>query len=392
MYNRLMSLLFIIAVSFGHAQSSIDNALALIEKNNKHIKSAEQFVAMKQLENRSGISLENPSVSADYMIGRPVSGGNQFDFLAVQSFDFPSVYAKKGGLADEWNLLLEIELKAIRQDILLEAKLLILELIYLNKQKEISQERTNQSQRIVDDYQKRYNAGDTTILALNKSKIHLLTHKSNARRLSSEITIKREHLAELNGGLSIEINSTTFPIENAVEPFDLLEDKIEQSDPALKALRQQSSISESQLALSKAMALPSFELGYHYQSVLGQRFNGAHLGFTIPLWEHKNKVQTERLRVELTKIKINEHETEHFYEIKELYQAYENLKVEFEEYEAALGELNSEFLLKKALDAGEINFINYVYELNYYYDASDELRSIERDYHSAIAKLYKYQL
>ncbi|MFT5779106.1 MAG: cobalt-zinc-cadmium efflux system outer membrane protein [Crocinitomicaceae bacterium] len=392
MNNRLLSILFIFTISIGYGQSSIDSALTLISKNNKHIKSAVHFVTMKQLDNRSGLTLENPTISADYMIGRPVSGGNQLDFLAVQGFEFPTVYAKKGALADQQNLLLEMELIELRQNVLLEAKLVILEIIALNKQREILQERTNKAQRIVDDYQKRYSVGDTTVLVLNKSKIHLLSHKSRARRLASEITIKSEHLAELNGGIPIEVNSNTFPLVPNVEPFEQLEAQIEQHDPALKALHQQSSISESQLALSKAVALPNFELGYHYQSVLGQQFNGAHLGITIPILEHKNRVKTERFRVELTKIKINEHETEHYYEIKELYHSYENLKVELNEYTTALEGLNSEVLLKTALDLGEISFINYVLDLNYYYDAYDELSSIERDYHIAIAKLYKYQL
>jgi outer membrane protein, heavy metal efflux system len=49
-------------------------------------------------------------------------------------------------------------------------------------------------------------------------------------------------------------------------------------------------IGQQMVEVSKALNLPKFETGYHYQAMLGQRFNGLHLGLTIPLWENKNKV------------------------------------------------------------------------------------------------------
>ena len=140
------------------------------------------------------------------------------------------------------------------------------------------------------------------------------------------------------------------------------------------------------------MALPNLEIGYRYQTVLGQTFSGAHFGISLPLWEHKNTIKAERARVELTTIEINEHETEHYYEIKELYATYENLKKDLAEYNAVIIQLNSEEILNKSLELGEINFITYAMELNYFYNTYDQFSILEKEYHMAIARLYKYQL
>ena len=157
-------------------------------------------------------------------------------------------------------------------------------------------------------------------------------------------------------------------------------------------MNQEAVIGQANLELTKAMTLPTFEAGYRYQSVLGQTFNGVHAGITIPLWEHKNEIKTQRARADLTQIEVDEHQTEHYYEIKELYENYKNLKVELAEYESVLNELNSYDILKKSLDLGELDFITYTLELNYFYDAQDQLKHIEKEYHLAIAKLYKYTL
>ena len=91
-------------------------------------------------------------------------------------------------------------------------------------------------------------------------------------------------------------------------------------------------------------------------------------------------------------MKIEEHEIGHSYEIKELYENYKNLKIELKEYQAVLNGLNSFQILKIALDLGQIDFISYSIELNFFYKAEDQLNNIEKEYQLAIAKLHKYQL
>ncbi len=391
-YKLLSALLFTIYTISLSAQNSIEKAIDSVKQNNKTIISAKQFVSAKSMEYNTGLTIENPSISADYMIGTPVSGGNQFDFLAVQGFDFPTAYSKKGTLAEEKITLLNFSFQEMQQNILLEVKLMAIEMIYLNKKKLVLEKRKINSEQIVDDYQAKFQVQEISALDLNKSKIQLLNIKSELRSIESEIIIKTQHLTELNGGIPLSIADTLYPIAIDVPQFEVLEDSIEANDPRLKWLHQQTNVYESQVDVDKAMALPKFEAGYHYQSVLGQTFNGVHLGLTIPLWQNKNMIKASEANVELGTAEVEEHELDHFFEVKELYEQYENLKLTLQEYQLVLENMNSEQLLKTSLDAEEISFITYSMELQYYYDTYDAYSKIELDYHLVLAKLYKYQL
>lgn len=391
-YKHIILLLCLLLNETCSAQSPIDKALESVSRNNKTIQAAQQFVTAQKLEHRTGITPNNPYLSADYLIGKNASFGNQFDFALIQSLDFPSVYFKKGHLADEQDKLLDISIDELRQTVLLEAKETVLELIYLNGQKKVLEERKSNAQLIVVAYQKKFDLEEINALELNKAKILMLNIKSELRNINSGIKMKSDHLSEMNGGFSIQITESKYTIVQDLPSFKILEDTIEKNDPSLKILNQQAQVSQSSLELKKAMTLPSFETGYRYQSVLGQTFNGVHIGLNIPLWQHKNELKTERAKAEFVKLEIEEHEIEHSYEIKELYENYKNLKIEWEEYKTVLNGLNSSQILKIALDLGQIDFITYSMELNFFYQAEDQLNNIEKEYQLAIAKLYKYQL
>jgi cobalt-zinc-cadmium efflux system outer membrane protein len=391
-YKYIIFLLCALLNETCSAQSSMDQALESVSRNNKTIQAAQQFVTAQKLEHRTGITPENPYLSADYLIGKNASFGNQFDFALIQSLDFPSVYFKKGNLADEQDKLLDISMDELRQKVLLETKETVLEIIYLNGQKELFEERKANAQLILEAYQKKFDLEEINALELNKAKIQMLNIKSALRNINSGIKMKGDHLSEMNGGSSIQISDSKYALVPDLPSFEVLEDTIEQNDPSLKSLNQQAQVSQSSLALKKAMTLPNFETGYRYQSVLGQTFNGVHIGLNIPLWQHKNELKTERAKAEFVKLEIEEHEIGHSYEIKELYENYKNLKIEWEEYQAVLSGLNSFQILKVALDLGQIDFITYSMELNFFYEAEDQLNHIKKEYQLAIAKLYKYQL
>lgn len=391
-YKQIIALVALLASNSMYAQNTLDQALNSIAENNKTLQSANQYVAAKSLEMHTGLTLENPFVTADYMIGRPVSGGNQLDFMVVQAFDFPSVYSRQSSLADENEAMLSIQLKEIRQNILLEAKTTILEVIHLNKQALIFQERAGSSAKIVANYQLKFDAEDISALELNKAKIQLLNFQSELRKLENEVKMKTQHLTELNGGLELSIDATEYPLHPVVPVFETLEYSIEVSDPRLKGLQQQVQIYESTLSLNRALTLPKFEFGYHYQSVLGQTFNGAHIGVSIPLWENKNKVNAANASIQLGMLEVEEHKTEHYYEIKELYQRYENLKQTIDDYTNVLGGIDSEKILLQSLELGELNFISYAIEIQYFYSAKDTLSDLEKEYQLILAQLFKYQL
>jgi hypothetical protein len=62
------------------------------------------------------------------------------------------------------------------------------------------------------------------------------------------------------------------------------------------------------------------------------------------------------------------------------------------EYAELLSAYNNETLLAKALEHGEISLIEYLMEIRYFYEASEKYLQAEKEFHTAVATLYKFQL
>ncbi|MBK6507195.1 MAG: hypothetical protein IPG02_16440 [Ignavibacteria bacterium] len=118
-----------------YSQSSIDNVLKEISGNNKFIVANSKLAESKKLESKVGQSLYNPFVEITNLFGPTKDEGNQTDFKIIQSFDFPTSYSKRSALSDLKAQQTDFEKQMYRQDILLEAKLICIELVSLNKRK-----------------------------------------------------------------------------------------------------------------------------------------------------------------------------------------------------------------------------------------------------------------
>lgn len=374
------------------AQSNIENVLLEIEKNNKSIKANQQYAVAINLQYKTGITLQNPSVEYEYLNGSPANAGNQTDFLVKQAFDFPTAYSKKKQVAELQIEQSDFQLTAIRQDILLNAKQTCIELIYFNKKQIELDKRVKNATDLFSDYQKKLNNGEANILDVNKARLQLINLQNDIRFNSSQINQLNQRLTELNGGIPIEFNDAIYQTPLKVPEFNLLMDSIEVNNPTLKSLQQEGEINQKKVELTKAMALPKIEAGYRYQAILGQQYQGVHLGLTIPLWENKNTVKFQKAQTLFSEVKIEEHKNQHHSEIQQLYEKYETLNITLAEYKQILTTINNTELLEKALKLGEISSIQYFMEINYFYSSFDKYLELEKEYYLAVAELYKYQL
>jgi outer membrane protein, heavy metal efflux system len=374
------------------AQSGIDSVLAAVERNNKTLQAQSAYYESVNLSFQTGLTPYDPNVGFDYMVGSPVTAGNQVDFTVTQSFDFPTVYGNKKDLSQSQIGQSDYLYRAMRQDILMETKLVCVELVYLNKLNSHLEQRDQYAQRIFNDYNSRLQAGDVSILEFNKAKINLVNAQSELRLNEGAIRALNEKLTQLNGGLPVIFTDTVFADLPDVLPFEELNALYEAADPTMKSLQQQQIIVQQQIDLSKSLWLPTFETGYHYQAILGQTFNGLHVGMTIPLWENKNTTAQKETELVYTQSLIEEHQTSHYSEIKQLYEHYLSLKATYSEYRSLTGSISSVQMLEAAFKGGEISAIEYFGELNTYYTTYATMLQIEMEYYRVVAQLNKYLL
>lgn len=386
---------FIILLLFsakGNAQSAFENVLAEISKNNKTILANTQYWEAQKLQYKTGLTPHNPTVEYDYLSGSPASAGNQTEFTVAQSFDFPTAYIKKNHLENEQAVQAGFQVTATRQDILLEAKKVCIELVYRNKLNMLLSQRKQSTDKLLNDFKIKLDKGDGNILDVNKAQIQFIEIKKEYQENISAINQLNQKLTALNGGNNISFTDTTYFTIPAIPYFEQLEQEFENADPFRKILEQEKVITQKQVEVSRSLSLPKLEIGYHYQGILGQSYNGIHTGISIPLWENNNRVKFQKSKLLFVDLELQEHRNEHYYEIKQFYEKYQNLKITLTEYQDIFQSLNNSTLLNKALSAGHISTIEYFMEMNYYTSAFNNYLQTEKEYYQVIAELYKFTL
>lgn len=374
------------------AQTTVDSVLSNIGKNSKTILANVQYWEAKKLEYKTGLTPCNPKVDYDYLNGSPVGAGNQTDFAVTQSFDFPTAYSKKIQFSNEQIKLAEFQMLLTRQNVLLEAKHICIELVYRNKFQAELTKRKQSTEKWLNAFQIKLDKGEGNVLDVNKAKLQLIEINAAFQENLSAINQLNQKLTELNGGIILKFTDTIYSQLQSIPTFDSLETEIEANDPVRKYLEQEKVIGQKKMELSKAMYLSKLETGYHYQAILGQRFNGIHFGFTVPFWENKNKVKAQQANLVFNDFNLQDHLNEHYFDIKQKYEKQSNMKTTLTEYDTLFASLNNVELLNKSLSLGQISTIEYFMEITYYYDALNNYLKTEKEYYQTIAELYKYQL
>jgi outer membrane protein TolC len=374
------------------AQQAVSQVLLQVAANNKTLQAAGRYRDAQKLEYRTGLNPEDPLVEYDYLNGSPVDAGNQIEFSVTQRIDFPTAYGRRKRVSALQTGQADNRLAAQRQDILLEAKQTALQLIYLNKQAAELKKRHEAIDELYQRFQKSTRAGEGNALDENKARVRLLGIRTSLQANEAARRKMAEKLTGLNSGQPISLADTVFASLPAIPDFETLVSLVEATDPRLKVLGQQLTIEEERVGLSRALALPKLQGGYRYQGILGQTYQGIHLGVSVPLWERRNTVKTQQAFSQYAQAKLEAERVAHRQEVKQFYEEYQVLQAALQDYQALLGKADNLRLLEKALRFGEISAVEYFMELSFYYDAYDKYLQLEVESQQAAAQLLKYSL
>lgn len=371
---------------------SIEKLLNEIEQNNTELKGYQSFIESRQLENKSTNNLPDPQLLGYYLPFGDNATGNYSEYEISQSFEFPTVYSSRS----KWNELKLMQLQTSyakkRQEVLLKAKTLLIELAFLQKQKAIETERRTQSKQVFDQIQELYNKEQVGILDLNKAKIAWIQEQFVVEQVESDIQIVLSKLKTLNGSKAIGGISSGITLPTEVNTVEILWQEKLANDPSLQELKAAETSSLQKVKLEKNKVLPDMALGYNYQGVSGSNFSGFYGGISIPLWNSKNKVKAAEADYEYQQSNTQIITALLYAQFQETYNRYELMLEKYNEYETTMGNLNSEQLLFKAYMLGEYSFMDYYVELQFYLNASDKMLQMEKKIQLLQTQLLKHQL
>lgn len=374
------------------AQNGFEGVLKQIEQNSSTLSALREQMEADKLSNKTGIFLPNPEVEFNYLWGNPSAIGNRKDFNVKQAFDFPTAYGHRNKISKMQNTNLDMQYKSERINLLLSAKQACIELIYYNALAKEYTERLANAERIAQTYKARLDKGDTNILESNKAQLNLTTIQNEVARINIERETLLSELKRMNGGINVQFSESSYPASSLPLNFDEWYTTAESKSPVLQYVSGQIEISRQLVKLNKAMGLPKFSAGYMSEKVVGEKFQGISVGVSIPLWENKNRVKQAKAQVRATESALEDTKVQFYNRLQNLHLKASGLQQNAVKYRKSLQTFSNEPLLKKALDAGELSLLNYLLEIEYYYDAMNKALEAERDFELSLAELSAIEL
>ena len=374
------------------AQQPIDAVLQQIERNNTTLEALRKQTEADKLQSKTGITLPDPEVSFDYLWGDPSAIGNRKDFGVSQSFDIATIAGSRRRVADAQNGLLDVEYRAGRMAVLLEAKQACIQLIYYNALKAELEQRLAHAQAVADFYDRQLADGNANRLEVNKARLSLSAAQGELRRNEVERANLLSELQRLNGGEPIAFDQAVYAQPVLPQDFEAWYDEAAAANPALAYARQNVELKRREMKLGKLSGLPQISAGYMSELVPESNFRGITLGLSVPLWSNRNRVKQAKAAVVAAELQQKDATVQFYERLRNQYDRTLGLQRTAGEYRKALAELDNTQLLRRALDAGEISLLDYLVELGLYYTTVDEALAAERDYELALTELQSVML
>lgn len=391
--KKILFVLFSLCILFvAQAQNGIEIILQEVETNNTTLQTLQKEIEAQKLGNKTGISLPNPEITYSHLWGTPREIGNQKEFGITQSFDFPTVYGYKNKLAEIENQNLDLNYQSERINTLLRAKQIIIELAYNNALSVDYAKRVETARTIANSYQKKFDQGEIDAIERNNAQMNLIICVNKKEKIDLERETLQNELKSLNGGKEIQFDGTDLPFSTLPSNFNEWYTTVESKNPALQYLSKQIDIKKQQVKLSRAQGLPKLSAGYASERILGQKLEGVAVGISIPLWENKNNVKQAKAGVLSSESSLEDGKIQFYNTLQSLFYQSVGLRESAQQYRDALSTYSNEPLLRKALDAGEISYLDYLQALTFYYDAFNTMLEVERDYALTVAKLTAIEL
>ncbi len=373
------------------SQSTIDNIIAEVEKNNTTLSALRKNADAELIGNKTGLYLENPEFAFNYLWGSPADIGTRTDISVLQSFDFPSAYSYRNQISEYQNEQVELEYQRQRKAILFHTRLICNDLIFHNALISEMNKRIANARSVADSYKSKYDIGEASILEYNKARVNLLNITKDAESSEIEREALLSELKSLNGGVFIEFTDSVYQPQTLDGDFEQWYIQAELNNPLLQWLKQEVAIRQKQEKLNSALSLPKFQAGYMSEDIPGQQFQGITVGLSVPLLENKNAVKYAKAKTIAVQSAESDTRLQFYNNLKALHNKAISLQRSLNEYRSMVEMFSSSALLQKAFEKGELSLTEYIYELSIYYETFNKVLALERDLNMTIVELNKYQ-
>ncbi len=387
-YFLLLNIVLCVPVSIAQDYDAI---LRTIFSNNPEVAAMNAANDSELLSLKSENNIPDPELEFEYHLGQ--NGiGNKWAMGISQRVEWPGIYHTRSKSIKYESEALKFLNKSNYNDKLLEIKLLLIDIVKVNKEISLMKSILGHMSQLKVKYQDAYQAGETSLLDVNKIEIeHIaISRKLNALKIQKRVLYGS--LTALNGGK--ECSNLMSELKEYPQDRLLSEDEyakqINDNDPLLSYNTLMTEAQSLKVKAAKFGGFPELSLGYVHTNELGAHFNGLKIGISLPFFSNRHKVQAAEL---LQKSYNKQSVAIHASKMSIMYGDRANvlsLREEIDAYSPIFDGGNNMELLKKAFNGGELSLLDYLQELNYFLASYQDYMDVVYQYHYTLAKLNRY--
>lgn len=373
-----------------HAQT-IEAVLRAVEQNNKELQAGQYAAEAGKMEVQTQNNLEDPSVEYSPFYADGVTGMASSELVVKQGFEFPTRYVARRSSGKLQQEVIDRQHRLLRQDVLLRAKNLCLDLIGLNQERLLLEERRKNADELLVLFEKRLSEGDASALEVNKIKMERMNVQTEAAQNEAAHRTALQQLLAMNGNQPLEFDETSYPNVPPVADYNTLYDEVIASDVALQTADAQVRAAEKEVSVNKQNWLPSIEVGYRRNTSMGEKSNGFLIGGSLPLFSNRKKLKiaraqasSARMQLDNTRLQVEAQVQGKFNEMTQLHEA-------MQAYDIRLMHQTLR-MLRDAVEAGQLSIIEFYVEAENVYQNLQAYNKLENQYQKLMAEIYKNRL
>ncbi len=385
-------LLLLATSSMAQTTDPIAPVLEQIEQNNRRLQAAREMEKAVVLEAKAENNLGNPEVNYAHLFNSDRTSLQQSELTVVQGFDFPTAYVARGKanrlLADAAQCGYMVE----RRDVLLEAKLLCLDLIGLNREASLLHLLQTHADSLAHLCEARLQAGDATALEVNRAKLDLMALRTELADNAAAHRAALQKLLAMNGNVYIgQMVAGDYPSVPLLPDYETLRDELIPLNKELLQADATIQVAKKQVTVNKQGWLPHLQVGYRRNTAPTEEFNGFVVGGSLPLFANKGKVKAARARALSAELQQEELAMSVEASLQALYNEARALRGAMDAYDLPLMQ-HSFDLLNQALHGGELSWHEYFVELEALVRRGQSFLQLENRYQKVMAEIYADKL
>lgn len=366
----------------------IDEILQQIARNNPQLHAQDKARNAEKIELKTSNNLDRTAVSYSPFFANGVQGITSSELVVSQDFDFPTLYAGRNKMIKKQSEVLDTRFESLRRDVLLDARLLCIQLVHQQKLATVLKRQHDCMARLTSHCETNLQQGNATVMDLNKTRLEAMKLTTAMEECNAQIAEIKTTLTALNGNKELAFDGIAYPTIDALPDDATLLAQYMANDLELKSAQLQNETINREISLTRQENLPSLSVGYRRNTALEERSHGFLVGAAVPLFSNRNRTRAAKARLESAEAETEHQRIHTEAQIRSLINQMHATRNALQAYDAALMQTSMDTFVK-ACQEGEISVIDCCREQADILEKMQEMLNLEQQYHLIVASITK---